>query len=305
MRIAQLTVPQVAELPDIGAVLDSWQFDDGPLHLHTGDLGWYSLRGPESTARAMRVWRSGERILAIGLLDGADLLRLAIDPTFRQDDQLAQQVQTDIDSANNAVFENGSAIVEARGALRLCDHLQECGWDADEPWTPMNRDLGRPVEAPGIRVKAAGADDAEAWTAVHWSAFRGVSYTADDRDRFVDRWLTMMSGPFSSRAQCLLGYDDCDQAVAVTTVWSAGPDRPGLLEPLAVHRDHQGHGHGKAMAIAAARSLQQLGSSSVFVGAESANIGAVAAYASAGYVPRNQVTDLRRDRQSPTGLASR
>ena len=35
---------------------------------------------------------------------------------------------------------------------------------------------------------------------------------------------------FSSRAQCLL-EDSSGVPIAVTTVWSAGPNRPGLLEP--------------------------------------------------------------------------
>lgn len=310
MRTAQMAVPKPAELPNIGAVLDSWQTDDGPLQLHTGDLGWYSLRGAEATAQAMRVWSSGDRILTIGLLDGEDLLRLAVDPILSHDDALARQIESDLDpsdstdlatsrvvlAANSTVFGRGSAIVEARGAASLVARLAERGWDADEPWTQLSRDLSRPVEEPTLRVEIAGPNDAEAWTAVHWSAFRGVPYTTDDKQRFVQRWQTMTSGPFSSRAQSLLGYDDSDQPVAVTTVWSAGQNRPGLLEPLAVHRDHQGHGYGKAMAVAAARALQQLGASSALVGTESANVAAVAAYTSAGYVPRAEVRDLRRNK---------
>ncbi|WP_231445770.1 GNAT family N-acetyltransferase [Brevibacterium zhoupengii] len=296
MTTFSLSVPQAAELPGIGAVLDSWQSDSGPLHLHTGDLGWYSLRGANATAQAMRVWRCGERIGAIGLLDGEDLLRLSIDPGLSDDDSLTLEIESDVISASRAVFGPGAAVVEARGAARLCDRLKARGWNQDEPWTALNRDLSLPVEDPGIRVEIAEPDDAEVWTAVHWSAFRGVPYTADDRQRFVERWNEMMSGPFSSQAQSLLGYDDSGLPVAVTTVWSAGPNRPGLIEPLAVDREQQGHGYGKAIAIAAARSLQRLGSSSAAVATPSANTAAVAAYSSAGYVPRAEVRDLRRDK---------
>lgn len=217
MRTAQMAVPKTAELPSIGAVLDSWQTDDGPLHLHTGDLGWYSLRGAEATAQAMRVWRCEDKVLAIGLLDGEDLLRLAVDPDFSHDDCLARQIDFDIDPSDStvpqtdsAVFGKETAVVEARGAASLIARLAERGWAADEPWTPLNRDLSLPVEEPGIRVEVAGPDDAEAWTTVHWSAFRGVPSSADDKQRFVNRWKTMMSGPFYSRAQSLLGYDDSD-----------------------------------------------------------------------------------------------
>lgn len=295
MTTVSLSVPQAGELPEIGAVLDSWQSDSGPLHLHTGDLGWYSLRGAQATAQALRVWRFGEHIAAIGLLDGEDLLRLSIDPDLSDDDTLAQQIESDVIAASTAVFGPGAAVLEARGAIRLCDRLQARGWDADELWTTMSRDLSLPVEDPGIRVEIAESDDAEVWTAIHWSAFRGVPYTADDRQRFVERWNEMMSGPFYSQAQSLLGYDDSGLPVAATTVWSAGPDRPGLIEPLAVDRDQQGHGYGKAIAFAAARSLQRLGSSSAAVATPSANTAAVAAYTSAGYVPGAEVRDLRRD----------
>jgi len=43
------------------------------------------------------------------------------------------------------------------------------------------------------------------------------------------------------------------------TVWSAGPGKPGLLEPMGVHQEHRGHGYGKAITVAAAASLQELG----------------------------------------------
>ncbi|MFJ7779052.1 hypothetical protein [Streptomyces yangpuensis] len=37
------------------------------------------------------------------------------------------------------------------------------------------------------------------------------------------------------------------------TVWSGGPGRPGLLEPMGVHREHRRRGHGTAVAVAAYR----------------------------------------------------
>jgi GNAT superfamily N-acetyltransferase len=60
-------------------------------------------------------------------------------------------------------------------------------------------------------------------------------------------------------ARCLVAYDDQDNAVAAVTVWSAGPGKPGLLEPMGVHQDHRGHRYGTAISVAAAAALQQLG----------------------------------------------
>lgn len=294
--MAQLTVPQVSDLTEIGNALGQWQSDGGPIHLHPGDLGWYSLRGAETTARDLRVWRTGGDILAVGLLDGANLLRLAVHPSLCRDDSLARDIQSDVESPHTRVFADGAAIVEARGATALCHRLTESGWATDEPWTPLQRDLSQAVEAADMKVVIASAADAEAWTSVHWSAFRGTPHTADDTAKFTGRWRTMSTGPFSSRARNLLGYDSSGLPVAVATVWSAGPSRPGLLEPVAVHRDHQGRGFGKAIAIAAAKNLQQMGSSAASVAAESANAGAVATYVAAGFIPHAEVRDLRRER---------
>lgn len=292
--MTQLAVPPVQELTEIGNELGQWQSDDGPTQLHPGDLGWYSLRGAEATARDLRVWRSEENILAVGLLDGANLLRLAIHPSLRHDDSLARDIQSAVESSRSEVFAHGTAIIEARGAAALCDRLTASGWATDQPWTPLQRELSQPVEAPGMRVVIAGVREAEDWTSVHWSAFRGTPYTGDDTAKFIGRWQMMSTGPFSSRARSLLGYDGSGLPIAAATVWSAGPARPGLLEPVAVHRDHQGRGFGKAMAIAAAKNLQQMGSSAASVAAESANTTAVATYSAAGFFARAEVRDLRR-----------
>jgi len=100
----------------------------------------------------------------------------------------------------------------------------------------------------------------------------------------------MTAGSPYADARCLLAYDDQDDAVAAVTVWSAGPGRPGLLEPMGVHRDHRGHGYGRAITVAAAAALRELGSSSAIVNTPSSNVGAVATYASAGFrkLPENR-----------------
>lgn len=71
---ANVRTPGASDLRQIGRVLGGWQSDTGPLHLHPGDLGWYSLRGSAATAAATRVWSDGDTIVAIALLDGPDLL---------------------------------------------------------------------------------------------------------------------------------------------------------------------------------------------------------------------------------------
>jgi ribosomal protein S18 acetylase RimI-like enzyme len=107
----------------------------------------------------------------------------------------------------------------------------------------------------------------------------------------------MAAGLPHTDARCLVAYDDQGNAVAAVTVWSAGPGKPGLLEPMGVHREHRGHGYAKAITVAAAAALQELGSSSAVVCTPSANAGAVATYKSAGFQQLPEIRDLYRDAQ--------
>ncbi|MER5338589.1 GNAT family N-acetyltransferase [Micromonospora sp. NPDC002717] len=62
-----------------------------------------------------------------------------------------------------------------------------------------------------------------------------------------------------------------------------------------VHPAHRGHGYGRAITVAAARALQELGSSSVVVCTPSSNVGAVATYQAAGLKQLPERRDLYRD----------
>jgi GNAT superfamily N-acetyltransferase len=292
--------PGVQDLDHVSGVLSGWQYDGGPLHLHPGDLGWHSLRGAAKTAASLRAWSREGKILALGLLDGPDgLLRMAVDPDLRDEDELSRQLVADVNDPQRGVLDAGNAIVEARGAERFSQLLSEEGWQADEPWTPFRRDLSGPVEEgrveeAGVRIETIGPDRVDPWVAVHWSAFKGTPFGEEDRRNFLDSWLTMAEGPFYHRARSLAAFDGHDNAVAVTTVWSAGPGRPGLLEPMGVHRDHRGRGYGVAISVAAASALREMGSSSAVVCAESSNAGAMSTYAAAGFTAHEQVADLQR-----------
>lgn len=139
----------------------------------------------------------------------------------------------------------------------------------------------------GLRVEVVGPGSVATRVEVQRAAFTGSSFTED-------RWHTMAAGPMYAAARCLVGHDERGTAVAAATVWSAGPGRPGLLEPMGVHRDHRGRGHGTAITRAAAAALRALGSSSAVVCTPSDNAGAVATYASAGFSVLPEVHDLRR-----------
>lgn len=267
--------------------LREWQSDGLPMQLHPGDLGWHWRFGAEATAAAVRTWGRDGRILAVGLLDGPRLLRLAVAPDAERDEELARKMVADVTQPARDVLPQGEASVEARFGPLLQELLLDVGWVPDEPWTPLRRDLAKPVEDCGVRVELIGQGQAHVRVAVQRAAFDRTTFT-------VERWDAMAAGVAYADARCLVAYDDQDAPVAAATVWSAGPGRPGLLEPMGVHREHRGHGFGTAITVAAAAALRELGSSSAIVCTESSNVGAVATYRSAGFEQLPDVRDLRR-----------
>lgn len=283
-----LAEPGVGELGAAVGVLREWQHDGAPSQLHPGDLGWFWRFGAEATAAAVRTWRRDGRVLAVGLLDGPTLLRLAVAPGAARDDELARRLVEDVTEPARGVLPAGQVAIEApRGAL-VQDLLVECGWHPGEPWTPLRRELTEPVPDPDVRIEVVGPERATAWAAVLRASFDGSTFTGE-------RWHAMAAGPPYADARCLLAYDEPGTAVAAVAVWSAGPGRPGLIEPMGVHRDHRGHGHGTAITVAAAAALQRLGSSSAVVATPSANVGAVATYESAGFRRHPEIRDLCRE----------
>jgi ribosomal protein S18 acetylase RimI-like enzyme len=280
--------PGAAGLDEVVDALRGWQREGAPFQLHPGDLGWFRRFGAEAAAAAVRTWSRDGRLLAVGLLDGPDLLRLTTAPDVRQDPELARRMAEDVTDPGRGVLPAGKVNVEAPKDALLQDLLAAAGWKADEPWTPLHRDLAEPVQGLGVRVETVGPELAGVRTAVQREAFAGSTFTDE-------RWHDMAAGSAYADARCLVAFDDRGEAVAAATVWSAGPGRPGLLEPMGVHRDHRSLGHGKAITIAAAAALREMGSSSALVCTPSANVAAVATYASSGFEPLPEVRDRYRE----------
>jgi ribosomal protein S18 acetylase RimI-like enzyme len=286
MTIA-LNEPGVDGLTGAVDALRAWQDDRTPLQLHPGDLGWAWALGAERLAAAVRTWSADGRIIAVGYLDAPDLLRLTTAPDLRQDEDLARRLLADLDDPERGVLPPGKVGLEIPDGALLREVLLEAGWHTDEPWTPLRRDLSGPVQDSGLRIEVAGPETAGARTAVHRSAFGSPRFTEEV-------WHVLAAGPVYADARCLIGYDDQDNAVAAVTVWSAGPGKPGLLEPVGVHADHRGRGHGTAICVAAAATLREMGASSALVCTPSSNAAAVATYRAAGYEPSPERLDVSR-----------
>ncbi len=279
--------PGVDGLGDVVRVLREWQYDEAVVQLHPGDLGWYWRFGGERTAASTRTWSRDGEVLAIGMLDDPELLRVAIAPEAQRDEELAQQLAEDVSAPERGVLIEGKVYVEAPMGALVRELLIKDGWEIDDPWTPLRRDLVEPVPDSGLRVEVVGPEQAPERTAVQRASFDGSTFTDE-------RWRAMAAGAPYDDARCLIGRNPQGEAVAGVTVWSAGPGKPGLIEPMGVHRAHRGHGYGKAITVAAARALQELGSSSAIVCTPSFNVGAVATYQAAGFEPLPETRDVYR-----------
>lgn len=280
----------------LGEVIDavaSWQQDRTPVQLHPGDLGWNSSFGAQALADELRVWRRDGQILAAGMVDDSSgLIRMAVAPSVSDEQQFASQLLESLSNPDRGVLPVGRGLVEARFGAAFRGLLSRSGWMDDEPWTPLYRDLTDPVEDCGLRIETIDTQNlreqiVQDRVAVQRASFPNSTFT-------LERWQTMAASPAYRSARCLVAYDTKGHAVAATTVWSAGERRPGLIEPLGAHRAHRGHGHGRAIAVAAAAALREMGASSVAVSTPSSNVGAVAAYESAGFNKLPDVTDFRR-----------
>lgn len=279
-----MDTPTVDGTDEVLRALQQWQHDGGPVQLHPGDVGWNVRFGADATAAALRTWRRDGRILAVGMVDSPGVVRFGVAPEAADDHDLALEIHDDLE---RHVLPDGEAAVEVRFGPALQQRLRDDGWVDDALWTPLVRDLAAPVEDCGLRIEVAGPEHVTDRVAVQRAAFPNSTFTEA-------AWQEMAAADAYTDARCLVAYDRNDDAVAVATVWSAGRGRPGLLEPVGVHRDHRGHRHGTAISLAAAAALQQMGASTATVCTPSANAAAVATYASAGYERGAPVPDLRR-----------
>lgn len=282
-----LGTPGVDGLAPLVTQLGEWQSEDGPVQLHPGDLGWFWRFGVERAANAVRVWERDGELLAIGMLDEPDLLRVAYAPDALQDEELNHRILDDCRDPERGVLIEGKVYVEAPMDALVQELFTKDGWIQDAPWQPLRHQLTDGLEQSALTIEVIGPDTAPERTALQRASFDGSTFTDD-------RWHAMASGTAYASARCLVGRDEQGTVVAGVTVWSAGEGKPGLLEPMGVHRDHRGRGYGEAITRAAAAALRDLGASTALVNTPSSNVGAVATYQSAGFEPLAEVRDQYR-----------
>ncbi|WBQ02418.1 GNAT family N-acetyltransferase [Kribbella sp. CA-293567] len=283
----RLQTPAVDGLARLVEQLGEWQSEEGPVQLHPGDLGWFWRFGDERAAGAVRVWERDGRTLAIGMLDEPDLLRLAYAPDLLGDEELNQRILEDCREPDRDVLIEGKVYVEAPAHALLQELLAKDGWIQDDPWQPLRHHLADGTEQSALTIEVVGPQSASERVALQRASFDGSTFSDD-------RWHAMAAGSAYATARCLVGRDEHGVGVACVTVWSAGEGKPGLIEPMGVHRDHRGRGYGEAITRAAASKLRELGASTALVSTPASNIGAVSTYQAGGFEPLALVRDMYR-----------
>jgi GNAT superfamily N-acetyltransferase len=274
------------ELDALVSALSQWQVDGMPVQLHPGDLGWHWRFGVPTLLHCLRVWRDGARVRAVGMLDG-EVIRMGLAPEADADEAFAKSLADELTDPQESLFGAPVASIEARFGQALQGELDRRGWLAGEPWTPLIRELSDPVPDGGLDVRVIGPEQVDDRVFVQRTALTPSVFT-------VEQWHAMAQGSPYRQGRCLVGYNTEGVPVAAATVWSAGAGRGGLIEPMGTDREHRGHGYGRAITLAAAAALRELGASRALVATETFNAGAVPTYESAGFVRQPTAWDYRR-----------
>lgn len=194
MRIT-MTTPHGKGLHSAIDALAGWQHDGLPIQLHSGDLGWAYQIGASALSERVRMWDVNGEIRAVGYLDDPTVLRVAIASEAGHDEELAVHMVNDIVDPSHGVLPEGSVSVEARFGAAFHSRLRAAGWQPDELWTPLIRDLTEPVEDSGVRIEEVGPDQVQARVSVQRASFEASRFTEE-------RWQAMADGPAYANARC-------------------------------------------------------------------------------------------------------
>jgi ribosomal protein S18 acetylase RimI-like enzyme len=302
-----------------------WRADWPAMHLHAGDVDWWSVhalgRTPELDGR-IRLWFAGEpdatELVAFAWYGPPSDADLVVAPGHRTVDLVASMV----DWVEAQVARFGTTPVGRVGGLDV-DGVEGTGPDAVTPavariWTVATdaplvaalRTLGfeegsepgyvhhcAPVEAldltvpalpPGyeLRTIATEADIAARVTTGH-AAFPGSTMT-------VEKYRFCRTTPLYRPALDTILVAP-DGTVAAFALGWLDPLTGGLeLEPVGVHTDHQRRGLGRAVCRKTLRTGASLGAEQVLIAAEAANPASNGLYDSLGLPVEARIVAYQR-----------
>lgn len=264
----------VEAIPELMAVMSAWQPTYGCASgLHPGDIGWNLAWPDEQSLPAIRLWRDADgRLRAVGIADGPGEWRLTTDPALAYHPALAATLAEELEERGDGAV----SIDLPAGPTLLAARLVADGFASGQTlWPLLFRAISGPLDPPGD-VSPIRPDEFAARAEVEHSAFGGALVD-------LERWGRMHSRPGCDAGLDLVARAPDGRVAAGATAWSAGPGRPGLLEPVATHADQQRQGYGRRVVEGACAALAARGASGVSVHTPAFNRGAIATYRAAGF----------------------
>ena len=190
---------------------------DLPVQLRQAIWDGRGASGPAGSPMLLRVWTAGDTTVAIGFVDEASLIRMALAPPADHDEDLAQALVGDLEDPTQARLHGSRSSSKPASGRHSARCSRSHGWVDSDPWTPLVRDLSDPVEGTDLRVEVVGDDRVEQ---DRWRCRVGVF----ERSTFTaGRWRRCRSRRHTEGWRCLRVVRRTGQRCCCGHVWAAGP----------------------------------------------------------------------------------
>ena len=298
-----------------------WREDWPDVHLHAGDVDWWTMHAIGRTPgldERIRLWFAGEpdatELVGFSWYGPPSDVDLTILPAHRTT-ALIGRIVAWIDE-QVARFGPPSAVgpgdSQAPGAGAGEPLVRVCIWTAESdgpqiaalaelgfgpgPEPSFNHfvghldrlELGSPDLPPGYALTTVASDaDLVARVTAGWAAFPGSTIT-------VEKYRFCRTTPLYRPALDALITAPDGSVAAFALAWLDPLTLAVELEPVGTHPDHQRRGLGSAVCRAALRAAQATGGQQVLIAAEGANPAANGLYASLGLGLAARIIAFRR-----------
>ncbi|HEV2404888.1 MAG TPA: GNAT family N-acetyltransferase [Ktedonobacterales bacterium] len=155
----------------------------------------------------------------------------------------------------------------------------------------------RPSQIPnGFTIRPlAGADEVDAYVALHRAAFDSENMTSDWRRETLrmPQYTPDLNLVAAAPDGTLAGFCIC--WLNTMARWETGPEITGQVEPIGVAPAYQGSGLGRALMFEAVRRMAVHGAQRMFVEVDAGNDAARSLYESAGFRVRDTILKYMRE----------
>jgi GNAT superfamily N-acetyltransferase len=256
---------------------------------HPGNIVW-NLKEAFDGPHAMRLWRRGGEVVAVGWLEAPGELYLE---TVAGHEDLVGEV---LDWAEAATRADPSVPAELAASVTLGDvariaALEALGFRRGRPeGVRFRKDLADLLpDAPppdGARVVDCVDIDAEVRAKGHRDAWNHLAHIGipNARSGFTaEVYRVLRAAPVYDPSLDILIQAATGELVSNCICWADEASGMGLFEPVGTHVDFRGRGFGRAVVLEGLRRLRARGLAWARVGTAHFNAPAIATYTSCGF----------------------